>query len=91
MAKLLSTTNRSCRIAGANLARSLVVAMGRLARTSLSVEHAATVGLSMRHATIGIVQVAVAVGLSEKSGLRMSSHGDYRASITTRSLRSLTD
>jgi hypothetical protein len=89
MAKMLSTTNRSCRIVGANLARSLVVAMDRLARTSLSAEHAATVGLSMRLATIGIVLVAV--GLSEKSGLRMSFRGDCRVSITTRSLRSRTD
>ena len=86
---MLSTTNRSCGIAGASLAKSLVVAMDLSARTSFSAVHADTVASSMRLATIGIAQAAV--GLSEKSGLRMSSHGDYRASITTRSLRSRTD
>ena len=86
---MLSTTNRSCGIAGANLARSLVVAMDLSARTSLSASRAAT-DVSFTHpVTIGIVQVAV--GLSERRGLRMSSRGDYRASITTRYLRCRTD
>ena len=59
MARMLSTTNLSCSIAGESLARSWRVALERLVRTSLSVEGVDTDGLSMRLAIIGIALAVV--------------------------------